>query len=132
MIGVGRDLLTLGALIDALARQDQDAPVRWDRERKNEYGSAGMYPGYFHSWRGDYSELTLDKRTEAPSVRTLLDRARHADGGTFEGWKGGDYRMDRDTPVWAENEGDCYDIGIVGVGTSRDGYVVLRTKKVAM
>lgn len=130
MIGVAYGVMTLGELIDALAAQDPSAPVRWDRERKHDYGTGGAYPGAFASWRGDYADLTLQKSTAPQTVAQLLERARAADGRTFEGWKGGDYRMDRETPVWAENAGDCYNIGLFGVRRSRDGSVVLVTKKV--
>ena len=131
MIGVGH-CITLGHLADALSSYPSDAIVRWDRERKHYYGRVGKYPGYFHSWRGDYSDLTLDRGMEPPTVAQLLTRAQAAIGATFQGWKGCDFRMDRETPVWAENDGDCQEIALVGVRRGRSGEVVLVTKKVAV
>ncbi len=120
---------TLGQLIDALVAMPQDALVRFDslRAKLNDHGEPGLYPGRFVSHRGDYSHLSLERAQTAPTVGTLNEQARAALGRTFEGWKGGTYRMYRETPVWAENYGNCAHIAIVGVNRSRSGEVVIKT-----
>jgi hypothetical protein len=52
-----------------------------------------------HSDRGSYDELAFDPKPEA-KIEDMLRYAKGAVGETFEGWKGGDYTMDLDTPVY--------------------------------
>lgn len=114
--------MNLGTLIDTLAEMPADALVRFD---------AGDVPQNFCSWRGVYRELSLNSRvwTGAAVEMTagrLLELAREANGGTFEGWKGGDYVMDRATAVWADDEGEYRCRGILGVSLVNDT-VILQT-----
>jgi hypothetical protein len=89
----------------------------------------------FFSWRGSYDELTLHESygewngggyDHAPpvTVAELLKKAREADGGTFEGWKGGDFTMGRHTPVWADAPGDYNCRAIVGVAVEGGEFVL--------
>jgi len=76
------------------------------------------------SYRGYYSDLALGyeferaalggARIEPPKAGELRKDLAHAVGGTFGGWKGGDFTMTRDTRVWVDNPGDCHSIAIVG------------------
>lgn len=63
-----------------------------------------------HSYRGYYSDLAFEPyrggRFKAISALTM---ARECLGKTFEGYKGGDYVMDENTPLWLA----CY--GSTGV-----------------
>lgn len=115
--------MRLGELIDTLAGLDPDLLVRYDN---------GHLPQTFFSWRGIYAELTLHESfrdwdpegkcfTEDPprTVRDLLAEARAANGGTFKGYKGGDYTMGLDTPVWADAYG-CYSCNAI-TGIKVDG-----------
>jgi hypothetical protein len=71
----------------------------------------GTHPGPLTSWRGRYNELTLPPGDEPCTVGDVLADARAAIGKTFVGYKGGDYVMGGDTPVWADDYGDCnYDV----------------------
>lgn len=99
--------MNLGALIDTLAALPGDARIRLDN------GEVGE----LMSWRGVYAELTLTPgRADKPkTVAEVLSDAVAADGGTFEGYKGGDFTMDRSTPVWADDYGDCRYNAISGV-----------------
>lgn len=47
-----------------------------------------------HSYRGDYSELAFEP-LENTTVGAMLECAKSALGQTFEGYKGGDYKMER-------------------------------------
>ena len=85
----------LGHLIDFLETMDPNLIV------KDGFGSP-------HSDRGSYDELAFTPEAEA-RIGDMLDYARQADGSTYEGWKGGDYTMDRDTPVYIGEYGDCSD-----------------------
>lgn len=59
-----------------------------------------------HSYRGYYRDLAFCVARNV-SVREMLYAARSAMGETFQGWKGGDYTMDKYTDVWlVTEEGD--------------------------
>ena len=99
--------MRLGEFIKTLEGFDGNDEVEFD---------SGDAPRHFDSWRGVYAELTLTRGGKKPmKVSELLRQARAAVGGTFEGYKGGDYQMDESTPVWADDYGDCAYNGIVGV-----------------
>lgn len=105
------DQLNLGQLIDALDAiplRDEPQRVAFDFE----YAS----PTTFDSWRGVYAELALG--FDFNTVKRLPDmiaEAKAAVGKTFEGYKGGDFTMTRDTPVWVANYGKAGSTAIVGV-----------------
>lgn len=98
-----------------------------------DFGSA--VPTCLNSSRGDYSELALGYRLDGydrhfkendakPSLATdLLSDLESAIGSTFEGYKGGEYKMTKDTPVWVDNWGNCSNTAIVDVIDG--GYYIL-------
>ena len=57
------------------------------------------------SYRGYYVDLAFAS-TETP-LDDLLARAERCVGETFEGYKGGDFRMSESTPLWVASYGDC-------------------------
>jgi hypothetical protein len=85
--------MTLGNLIDWLEKQDQELIVR------DGFGSP-------HSDRGSYDELAFTPEPES-KIADMLAYAKSADGGTFEGWKGGDFTMSRSTSVYIGRYGEC-------------------------
>lgn len=106
--------MTLDELITNLnACPDQDALIRFT-------GVAGGNPGEFHSWRGIYAHLAIDLQPETITVGELLERASAAKGETFQGYKGGDYTMDGDTPVWCSEYGYASHFAIVGINAATD------------
>lgn len=103
--------MTLGQLIDAL----EAAP---DRSQRITYELCGIVPTKLDSYRGYYDQLALGldaSRHARLTVAELLEDAKAALTTTFHGYKGGTYRMNRETPLWAANYGDCWDTAIVGV-----------------
>jgi hypothetical protein len=86
---------TLGDLIDWLEQQDPELIV------SDGFGSP-------HSDRGSYEELAFSPLPEA-KIGDMLKNARSADGETFMGWKGGDYKMNRHTSVLIGEPGHCGD-----------------------
>ena len=123
--------LTLGELLlklKAIPDKKGDKNVYFD------FGSA--VPTDFNSWRGSYAEIALgyaltgydstgDKR-EAPKLSELIKATEEAIGTTYNGWKGGDYTMTKNTSVWVANRGNSDETGIVGV-LDNDWNVVLLT-----
>lgn len=112
--------MRLGELIATLERMPQSARIRFD---------SGYVPGKLCSWRGSYDELTLPSGGAAEkTVADVLRDARAADGGTFEGYKGGDFTMNWHTPVWADAWGECDYRMLVGCVLD-EGVVVLKTTR---
>lgn len=105
------DQLTLGEMIAKFdAVSDKTKPVHLD------FG--GFVATDIDSWRGSYAELALGYGNGVPcAVETLLKECRAAVGATFEGYKGGDFRMSRHTPVWIANYGRS---GVEGYKGSSD------------
>ena len=60
-----------------------------------------------HSYRGYYEDLAFEPTDEIIKVIDLKAICQSARGKTFEGWKGGSYEMNEDTPVWIAERGDC-------------------------
>ena len=85
--------MNLGELIDWLEKQDQELIV------KDGFSSP-------HSDRGSYDELAFTPEPEA-KISDMLTHAKSADGGTFGGWKGGDFTMSRSTSVYIGHYGEC-------------------------
>lgn len=84
--------------IDALGDMPPDAEVVFDD---------GSPVGELTSWRGVYAQLSLPTGRRPQTVSAALADAQAADGGTFTGYKGGDYVMSLSTPVWADDYGTC-------------------------
>jgi hypothetical protein len=58
-----------------------------------------------HSYRGYYEQLALEPVSGTTDVQDVLRSLRRANGHTYEGWKGGSYRMGPDTPVHVAAKG---------------------------
>jgi hypothetical protein len=115
---------TLIELLTALkAVKNQNLPLVYD---------GGEYvPTEIDSWRGAYAELAMDYREKesVEKIKTVAEWCEilsEAIGKTFEGYKGGDFRMGKTTSIWVANygnasgfksdkENDLYYQGIVGV-----------------
>jgi hypothetical protein len=109
-----RDQMSLGQLIDKLkevrARNNkEDATVNFDFEYAR--------PADFSSWRGVYAELALGFAFDGDytTLDDLIARAERAVGHTYDGYKGGEFTMTRDTPVWVANYGNSGSTAVTGV-----------------
>ena len=121
--------LTLGQLISEIEKCGTTyGPENEDKKVCFDFGSA--VPTSLASWRGSYDELALGYRLsgyDAPNqekhhfndqtAEKLLKELKSGmvTGVTFPGWKGGDYQMDEDTPLWVANVGNVDNTCIVGV-----------------
>jgi hypothetical protein len=87
----------------------------------------GGGPGEEESYRGYYSDLSFNLEGETPAV-DFLKQCEAALGTTYGGYKGGDFQMNGDTPLWRAEYGNTgeaiVDAEIV------DGDLVLRCKRV--
>lgn len=77
------EALTLGEIIAALEELPSDATV------KRGFGCG-------ESYRGWYDRIAFMPMEEA-TVGSMLEEAMVADGSVLEGYKGGEYRMDKGT-----------------------------------
>jgi len=91
--------LTLGKAIEVIKDADKTLPVMFDCNNS--------YPGMPHSYRGFYSDLAFEWSTVGITAEFFLANLTTALGKTYVGYKGGDFTMTDDTPLWASDEGAC-------------------------
>lgn len=110
--------LSLGGLIAFLENLGaKDTPVVFD---------VGGSVGVENSYRGYYSDLALERYSaEQKTAGDLLEQCKNCVGATYEGYKGGSYRMSPETILWAAPYGVC-GLAITGVKLI-DCQVVLQT-----
>lgn len=100
--------MSLGDFVDALAACDPDKQICFDFCR--------LKPESLDSYRGYYDHLALGFSNGGwAKAGDVLKDAQDALGRTFTGYKGGDYVMTRDTPLWAANYGESGGSRVVGV-----------------
>lgn len=119
--------LQLQELIDKIIEQGilngDDTLVTFDFTEKVPYS--------VHSYRGHYEDLAIDYTVEDGSptntIDNIVEMLEYAIGETYEGWKGGDFKMDKDSTVWVSHEGRCGERYIYKVEYSGE-VVVLKTR----
>ena len=102
--------ITLGQLIDALDKVPPSTRVYYDWCR--------VAPASLNSYRGYYEDLALGydcRRGAACEAGELLKECRGVVNSYLEGYKGGNFRMTRKTPVWCANYGSATGWGVVGI-----------------
>lgn len=94
--------LTLGVLILKLeAIEDKELQIVFDD---------GFYhPVKLDSWRGSYAELALDysSSNEKMMLSPFIWMLKQAIDRAYQGYKGGDFLMSEDTPIWVAGYGVC-------------------------
>ena len=107
--------MNLGELIDALA----ECPAEYLRIAE----PMPLTPRSVSSYRGYYEDLAIEY-VEGYGEKMRLDHflttLRSAVGETFEGYKGGEYTMSRDTCVWVSNHGKASSTRVSGVVVDDD------------
>jgi len=116
--------LNLGELIDLLEKQlkkqHEDNIVVFD------FGD--LSPTKCISYHGYYEDLAIEFDQEtSPKVEEFLTELQSAVGKTFEGYKGGNYRMTRKSRVWVANYKHCSGTVITGIEDC-NYQTILRTK----
>jgi hypothetical protein len=115
--------LTLGELIGKLERIDSKSQSGDVKRVDYDFGTS--YPTNIDSWRGDYSHAALGYKLSGYDsnkghhgyieIDALLEELKSSLDKTYEGWKGGDYRYDEDTPLWIANPGNSGNTAIYDV-----------------
>jgi hypothetical protein len=118
-------IMRLGELIDTLERKlsrlTPDATIHFD--------FVNFFPlTRVHSYRGFYDHLALSYSNEgkAPLARILLEELKAADGKDFTGYKGGEYTMSRNTPIWIAMPSEVGSTGVIDV-KEYGGDIILET-----
>lgn len=78
-----------------------------------------MAPSNLNCYRGSYTELAINYKIGAPypNAITFLGLLKSVIGKRLPGYKGGEFMMIHDTPLWVGNASCHSRIGIVGVKT---------------
>ncbi|GAB3937263.1 hypothetical protein [Larkinella terrae] len=112
--------LSLGDIIDRiepLIANQPDVIELYKEEATVRYDFGYLFPTEIDSWRGSYDELALNYTEEGKetAITAFLELLKSAVGKTFEGYKGGDYVMNENTPVWVANYGNSGNTAIIDV-----------------
>jgi hypothetical protein len=116
---VGLQQMTVGDLIDELKRSPPENSLVFDFCR---YAPMG-----WGSYRGYYEDMALIPRKEDRTVKDFLAEMKEAIGKKMTGYKGGDYVVQRATPVWVSEHGNADGTYVSGIVRDRWGSTVLKT-----
>ncbi len=88
---------------------------------------------HFASYRGDYSELCIvayaDEESEYEvDANELLAAAKKCIGAEFEGYKGGQFTMDKNTTVWVSRYGRVDGLEITGFRNCGKNDILLKVE----
>ena len=124
--------LTLGELIlklEAIPKTWKDHEGK-DNEKTVRFNFEYLHPTALSSWRGSYREIAIEfsEKGYAPKLSEFISWLKEAIGKTYEGYKGGDFVMGKNTPVWVANYGHSGDTGIVDVRFDEYDVVLLTDK----
>lgn len=111
--------MTIGKAISALSGMSPEKPIMYS-DRKA--------PREAMSYRGYYSDLAFDDQDEA-TVGEVLANLRHALDAEMIGYKGGEYLMREDTPIWRSEYGTALGIAWMDIQDLGD-FVYIITKDV--
>lgn len=109
--------LTLGMLINKLEEVDSEKPIYFD--------FVYFAPNGVHSYRGYYEELAIGYSKEKEViVKDFLDLLKSSVGKYFTGWKGGEYNMGKDTPVWVSEHRESASTAVVDIEEGDFVYII--------
>lgn len=127
--------LSLGEMISKLkpiVEKQKDRVVMGKTEEATvQYDFEYLFPTSIDSWRGIYAELALnfvvcdyfDNKQIPMNVSDFLKMLEGCIGKEFTGYKGGEYEMGLDTPVWVANYGHNGNTAVVDI--LDEGYQVI-------
>lgn len=114
--------LTLGKLIKVLENTIPELPVFFSCSTD----SSGLTNvGHEDSYRGYYSDLAFDVGDKEKTVAELLKQCKKAVNATYTGYKGGNFVMDEDTPLWRAEYGSHWGEAIIGYQIFDDKFILI-------
>lgn len=110
--------MTLGDLIKRLSSMDPELEIK-------------NIDGYLSSYRGIYRCLSIDWETDPEynyktTVKKFLEKCKAAVGAEFEGYKGGEYLMTEETPIWLSGYGECSDLQLIDISDDGKTFTVFK------
>lgn len=127
--------LSLGELIDKL----KDCIDINKDNKKVVFDFEYAFPTGLNIWRGSYSELSINysfngydndyhyNDKEPLEINEFIKLCQESIGKVYHGWKGGEYTMTEDTPLWVANSGNSGNTAVIDIFDN--GYeVVIITK----
>lgn len=96
--------MTLGKLISLLNSLDEDLEVE------------GLICP--HSYRGYYTDLAFSTTDVTFLASHILATVKECLGKTFEGYKGGEFAMEKTTPIWIATRGST-GVKLMGLSPNR-------------
>lgn len=114
--------LTLGKLIEKLKAMDGTLRVVCSDNQDEAPGRAMSYRGY-------YSDLSFSPTAAPITVQQLLAECEAALGVEFTGYKGGEFLMGADTPLWVAHYGSVPGRAVMDI-TSVGGVALLLIKQI--
>lgn len=120
------DMITLGEFIKELEKYPRDWSIIIE--------PFSLIPDYFCSYRGYYEDLCLTYTAdweygEKVTVGDILDKAKNAVNKEFAGYKGGEFLMTEDTPLWVSKDYSCTGVTIAGFERVYDGLLAINCYK---
>ena len=114
------DQLTLGEMIlklEPIVKNQKPIIEKYEHEATVRYDFEYLFPTDIDSWRGIYAELALNftSKGEEMKVSAFLKMLKDTVGKTFTGYKGGDFRMNKHTPIWVANYGNSGNTAVIDI-----------------
>jgi hypothetical protein len=116
------DQLTLGEILlklEPILKKQETVIEKYGKEASVKYDFGRLSPTYVSSWRGDYRELALDyvgtNNKKPLTISMFYEMLKDAIGKIFTGYKGGDFLMGKNTPVWVSNYGESTCTAVIDI-----------------
>ena len=116
--------VTLGEAIDIatkISQENDTYPVNFED---------GSSPSGTNSYRGYYEDLAIEFNSFRTSIGEFKKMLNDALNEEFTGYKGGEYIMNEDTPLWKSNYGNASGDAIIKIALNDYGGVIIYTKNV--
>ncbi len=101
-----QEQMTLGQLISKLEEMNPESTIVCSTDTSMTFTGFNSYRGYYNDLAIGY---TVDNNEGFIIVKEFLDSAKECLGKTFYGYKGGEFIMDENTPLWIANYGHTSD-----------------------
>lgn len=125
------DQLSLGEIIlklEPIVEKQKQRLADGQTEATVVYDFEYLFPNMIDSWRGSYSELALNFTSTGNNMKVtdFYCLLKDAVGKTFTGYKGGEFTMSRQTPVWVANYGNSGNTAVIEI-VDNDYQVIIMT-----
>ena len=129
------DQLSLGEMIlklEPILQRKNKVIEKYKSEPTVIYDFGELFPTSIDSWRGSYSELALNykeydnnDKIQPMTITEFVKMLKGAIGSTYTGYKGGEFTMKKDTPVWVANYGYSSETAIIDIVDSEYNIILI-------